>query len=330
MDQNIVENVRILPSPLSMSPKTRSAVQSMFSTKTYDSTPKTPLGNYYQSKDLVKQRMVAELKHFSERGREKQANLKPKYEFFSRSNSRPKTLYNHLKQDNGKALLRGASCKSLKDNLISCVSPSVKNSATPLKSSKKTAPSSALKGTRSAKISRPSSPSPCGDNSNHGQFREVIVKKNKNTSKSTKKPAKTTIESEKLLDTSNIFSESSRKLAYLDNIIDDNHKFKKEIRNLIQVIKQEKDQINLDLEKLSMKLVKYKVAYKKLKKKHKDVEANIDEDPEGKMKNLEGMNKDSYSESRIAFNIEELQMETSKFGTSTIEIKLMILSYKIN
>ena len=42
------------------------------------------------------------------------------------------------------------------------------------------------------------------------------------------------------------------------------HFFRKEIKNLIQIIKQEKEQINTDLEKLSNELNKYKTSYKKL------------------------------------------------------------------
>ena len=41
-------------------------------------------------------------------------------------------------------------------------------------------------------------------------------------------------------------------------------RYRKEIKNLIQIIKQEKEQINTDLEKLSNELNKYKISNKKL------------------------------------------------------------------
>lgn len=40
--------------------------------------------------------------------------------------------------------------------------------------------------------------------------------------------------------------------------------YRKEIKGLIQIIKQEKEQITQDLQSMSKELTKYKVAYKQL------------------------------------------------------------------
>jgi len=62
-----------------------------------------------------------------------------------------------------------------------------------------------------------------------------------------------------------IFSESTKRLHAMDNNHANNEsKFKKEIKKLIHIIKEEKEQITTDMEAMNKELVKYKTAYKKL------------------------------------------------------------------
>jgi len=64
-----------------------------------------------------------------------------------------------------------------------------------------------------------------------------------------------------------IFRESSKRLNTMDSNGSNNEsKFKKEIKKLIQIIKEEKEQITSEMEAMNKELVKYKTAYKKLKK----------------------------------------------------------------
>jgi len=62
-----------------------------------------------------------------------------------------------------------------------------------------------------------------------------------------------------------IFPESTKRLHAMDsNNANNESKFKKEIKKLIHIIKEEKEQITTDMEAMNKELVKYKTAYKKL------------------------------------------------------------------
>lgn len=62
-----------------------------------------------------------------------------------------------------------------------------------------------------------------------------------------------------------IFQESTKRLHVMDsNNANNESKFKKEIKKLIHIIKEEKEQITTDMEAMNKELMKYKTAYKKL------------------------------------------------------------------